>query len=287
MIPSNHYSPLAFFPTDGVISSGIARQHKNKSYTLGDFPIIASSSQIPPFQLITEAGDFIAFMYLVDAETGSRISDVKAEAGVTAIDEGTFSIISCDGGTMTSLEVGKTYHIELLCNSNTYVSETFCVRDTSNMIKVEYYHNTIFELHDDTYFNYGNNFKHFFYINAEIARPRYEFVNNYTINNGIPQIKRQSSKKVHSIFTLANEPQLDFMRIIQMHDFITIYDQKYNERYDVDEFLIIPEWKERADVAEVVIEFTTGTVVATANKGYGITQSKDYDRTDYDQTDYQ
>ena len=55
---------------------------------------------------------------------------------------------------------------------------------------------------------------------------------------------------------------------------------KYGRNYDCDTFLITPEWQEQGNLAKVVAEFETDTVIKKIGQGYTIPQAGDFN-TDY------
>jgi hypothetical protein len=63
-----------------------------------------------------------------------------------------------------------------------------------------------------------------------------------------------------------------------MADLVNVRDG-YGREYSCDTFLATPTWQEYGDIAEVALEFTTGTIVK--HIGYGWTRSGDYDSADF------
>ena len=56
------------------------------------------------------------------------------------------------------------------------------------------------------------------------------------------------------------------MRFIRMADYATI--QYHGQTYNLDTFLITPEWEDNGDVASVEAEFDTATVAKKIGRGY-------------------
>ena len=73
---------------------------------------------------------------------------------------------------------------------------------------------------------------------------------------------------------LASEYLLDVMRFIRMADYATI--QYQGQTYNLDTFLITPEWEDNGDVASVEAEFDTATVAKKIGRGYIVSNKGDF-----------
>lgn len=182
---------------------------------------------------------------------------------------------NCDviinGGEISAfdLPIGQYYAV-MDDGTQTWYSEVFTVIDDSEpYLKIEWYDNADFVMDAGIIvYKYANNtqFKNVLYLQSDIAKPEYVFEEEGETRDGYFFPSKQISEKRYRFSFLASEYLLDVMRFIRMADFaeITYHGQKYN----LDTFLITPEWEDNGDVAAVEAEFDTATVAKKIGLGY-------------------
>jgi hypothetical protein len=109
-------------------------------------------------------------------------------------------------------------------------------------------------------------FKNVLYLQADIAKPEYPFEEEGETRDGYFFPIKQISEKHYRFSFLASEYLLDVMRFIRMADYARI--EKNGQIYNLDTFLITPDWEDNGDVAAVEAEFDTATVAKKIGQGY-------------------
>lgn len=166
------------------------------------------------------------------------------------------------------------YYAEMSDGEQTWYSEMFtCVNDISGYLKIEWWDVDDFYT-DAGVIRYKNPlFRNVAYLCADIAKPEYIFEEDGETRDGYFFPAKQISEKRYKFTFLASEYLLDVLRFVRMADFVRI--TKDGQTYDVDSFLITPEWEDEGDVAVVQAEFDTQTVAKKIGRAY-VTTSGDF-----------
>lgn len=162
------------------------------------------------------------------------------------------------------------YYIELGDGVQTWYSEVFTVvNDISGYLKLEWWDVEDFRMDAGTIvykYTNGTQFRNVLYLQADIAKPEYPFEEEGETRDGYFFPIKQISEKHYRFSFLASEYLLDVMRFIRMADYAHI--EKNGQIYNLDTFLITPDWEDNGDVAAVEAEFDTATVAKKIGRGY-------------------
>ena len=272
---NNNLSVLPFY-------TNIQEQDWRKSYAYGDvYPLFSQAGFLLPFQIIREHRNNAVSdvrLYRKDGTLVVNITSQIAEAGLTVV---SFSTLGYDVILYPAIfpimnMFDGQYYLRLSDGIETWYSEVFtCVQDMSGYLKVEWYNdeNMVFA-GGQVVFN-NPRFHNFLYFATEIGKPDYTFEEEGENRDGYFFPAKQLSEKRYKFTILAPEYLCDAMRIIRMCDHVRITD-KYGRHYDCDTFLITPEWQEQGNLAKVVVEFETDTVIKKIGKGYIVTTGADF-----------
>lgn len=265
---NNNLSVLPFY-TD------INKQDWRKSYAYGDvYPLFSQAGFLLPFQIIRRHTNFeILSVQLYRKKDNRLIADLTTsmfEAGLTIVpfDSLGYDIILYPAVfQLMNMEDGQ-YYLKLRDVIQTWYSEVFTiVQDISSYLKVEWYNeqNIVFTGGQCVFNN--PRFHNFLYFATEVGKPEYTFEEEGENRDGYFFPSKQLSEKRYKFTILAPEYLCDVMRIIRMCDYVRITD-KYGRNYDCDTFLITPEWQEQGNLAKVVVEFETDTVIKKIGSGF-------------------
>lgn len=163
------------------------------------------------------------------------------------------------------------YYAVMADGTNTWYSEIFTVvNDIAPYLKIEWWDLEDFIM-DSGVIVYDNpKFKNVLYLDADIAKPEYVFEEEGETRDCYFFPVKQISEKRYRFNFLASEYLLDVMRFIRMADFAEI--EYHGQRYNLDTFLITPEWEDNGDVAAVEAEFETATVAKKIGTAYNQNQ---------------
>ena len=166
----------------------------------------------------------------------------------------------------TSMSNGQ-YYLVIGDGQQEWYSEIFTVvNDISGYLKIEWWDIEDFEMDAGTIVYENPRFKNVLYLCSDIAKPEYIFDEEVIERDGYMFPVKQISEKRYRFSFLASEYLLDVMRFIRMSDYICI--TKDGQTYNVDSFLISPEWEDNGDIATVDAEFETATVAKKIGLGY-------------------
>ena len=162
------------------------------------------------------------------------------------------------------------YYATISDGTQTWYSEIFTVvNDIEPYLKIVWWDNEDFTMDAGTivykYAN-GTQFRNVLYLQADIAKPEYPFEEEGETRDGYFFPTKQISEKHYRFSFLASEYLLDVMRFIRMADYAHI--EKNGQIYNLDTFLITPDWEDNGDVAAVEAEFDTATVAKKIGRGY-------------------
>lgn len=167
----------------------------------------------------------------------------------------------------SQMENGQ-YYIELGDGVQKWYSEIFTVvNDISGYLKLEWWDIEDFRMDAGTIVYEQPAFKNVLYLCSDIAKPEYEFSEEIIERDGYTFPVKQVSEKRYRFSFLASEYLLDVLRFVRMADYakITKGGQTW---FNLDTFLISPEWEDNGDIAVVDAEFTTATVAKKIGRGY-------------------
>lgn len=275
MTINNNLSVLPFY-TD------ISEQDWRKSYAYGDvYPLFSQAGFLLPFQIVRDHRANTISNVVLFRKDGTQIGNITnnmLEAGLTIV---SFASLGYDVilfpaiFPMFSINDGQ-YYVSISDGVETWYSEVFTVvQDMSAYLKVEWYNdeNIVFAGGQCVFKN--PRFHNFLYFATEVGKPEYTFEEEGENRDGYFFPSKQLSEKRYKFTILAPEYMCDVMRIIRMCDYVRITD-KYGRNYDCDTFLITPEWQEQGNLAKVVAEFETDTVIKKIGKGFIIPNGADF-----------
>lgn len=273
-IPNNNLSVLPFYDS-------IDEQSFRRSYAYGyKFPLICARGFLPPFQLrIADpvmATDVAVYEFeLVNAQTGAVVvvwqetyAGGSMHVSLKAYDDA-YTLVIYDGRTpipaLANIPQGQ-YYIRLTAwkgygaESTTYYSDVITVVALlDGYICVSWWDDSDLIL-DGGRISYADGFRNFVYLNTEIGKPEYTFEEEGESRDGFFFAEKQISEKVYNCVALMPEYLCDVMRLVRLSDHVHIVDG-YGRTYACDQFLMSVDWQEQGDLASVVIEFQTDTVV--------------------------
>lgn len=279
MVPNNNFSVLPWY-------TSIEQQNARKWWAYGHvYPLFTSAMFMLPFQIIREHSDAETLQdFRIYTKNGALVGNytaaiapyisVKSFAGLgydVIVFAGQFPVFQqfADGQYYARLRIGGIY----------WYSEIFTVvNDISEYLKITWWDNNDFTMDAGTIvYRYAGNtqYRNILYLQADIARPEYQFEEEGETRDGYFFPIKQISEKRYKFKFLASEYLLDVMRFIRMADFATI--EKNGQTYSLDTFLITPEWEDNGDIASVEAEFGTATVAKKIGVGYIRTQRGDFD----------
>lgn len=275
MTINNNLSVLPFY-------KDISEQDWRKSYAYGDvYPLFSQAGFLLPFQIVRDHRANTITSVVLFRKDGTQVGDITnnmLEAGLTIVP---FALLGYDVilfpaiFPMISMNDGQ-YYISIYDGIETWFSEVFTVvQDMSAYLKVEWYNddNLVFAGGQCVFKN--PRFHNFLYFATEVGKPEYTFEEEGENRDGYFFPSKQLSEKRYKFTILAPEYLCDVMRIIRMCDYVRITD-KYGRHYDCDTFLITPEWQEQGNIAKVVVEFETDTVIKKIGKGFIVSTGADF-----------
>ena len=249
----------------------INEQNHRKNYAYGEiYPLYSPYDRLLPFQLtrrhLTTIANWSAMLVSMADGTQTDITQyVTGSTGFMVIDGSAQDTIAYSPltGWSWSMPEGR-YYVVLSDGTNTWYSEVFTVVNyLKNYLRISWrsiYDQPIGDgaiLYDSLPMPYRN----VLYFAAQLGKPEYTFDEEGERRDGYFFAEKQVSTKTYKAFITAPEYLCDVMRLIRMADYVKVTDG-YGNEYDCDTFLITPTWQEQGDLAQVTIEFTTGTVIA-------------------------
>ena len=147
---------------------------------------------------------------------------------------------------------------------NTWFSEVFnVVRSAEPYLKLSYWDTDNF-VTTDGHIDYSIPYKNYLYLPTEVGKPEYPFEEVAQNRDGYTFVEKQISEKKYKFTFIAPEYLLDALRIVRMHDHITILSK--GVLYDVENIIIDPKWQDQGDLASVEVEFECDTVIKKIGK---------------------
>lgn len=289
---NDNHNCLPFYPS-------LNEQNAAKNYAYGNiYPLYAPHNKLLPFQLtrehLTQSNWSIIAHYLNDSAMDLDITSavtgtlgwLVVENSHTALMDNTpmDTIVCCMQFGMVGVSLAEgQWWVEITDGENVWYSETFVVvRDLSQYLRVEWRNLTDVQLNEGAilYENLGFNFTNVLYFATELGKPEYPIEEEGENRDGYFFAEKQISSKTYKAVITAPEYLCDCLRLVRLADIVDVRDG-YMRDYPCDTFLATPTWQEQGDIAEVVLEFTTGTIVK--HIGHGWTRSGDYDSADFNE----
>ena len=270
MIPNNNFSVLPWY-------TSIEQQNARKWWVYNRvYPLFVPAGFLPSFQIIYEKVNIVdpLFIRLYKAD-GTLVGDYKDEiigTGLRVEARPGYTIVVYPGTSpfLPALENGQYYLSLQLYSREVRYSEIFTVvNDIQPYMKIEWWDVEDFYMDAGVIiYKFANNtqFRNILYLQADIAKPEYIFEEEGETRDGYFFPIKQISEKRYRFAFLASEYLLDVMRFIRMADYARI--EKNDQIYNLDTFLITPEWEGNGDVAAVEAEFDTATVAKKIGRGY-------------------
>lgn len=248
------------------------------------YPLFTPAGFLLPFQILLPYRSVPAMTQCVlyDANDDSIVdSSVKSKLDETGF---TFKQFQSLGYTVavyagglpafTTMNNGR-YYLKITINGTAYYSEIFTVvNDIAPYLKIEWWDVEDFVMDAGVIAYTEPAFKNVLYLQADIAKPEYQFEEEGASRDGYFYPTKQISEKRYRFSFLASEYLLDVMRFIRMADYARI--TKNGQVYSLDTFLITPEWDANGDIATVDAEFDTATVAKKIGVGYIKAQRGDF-----------
>lgn len=267
MVPSNNFSPLPWYESIGEQN---ARKWwiNNKVY-----PLFGQGAFCVPFQIILphnstrSVGDVNFFLYTAEGEfvSGAAISE---DNGLRLYQFDDYDIYVWNGTSPVrsgGLENGR-YYWRFSDEIDERYSEVFTVvNNTEPYLRISWYDREDFVM-DAGRIVYQGGYVNTLYLQADLAKPEYNFTEEGEERDGYFYPTKQISEKRYRFKFWASEYLLDCMRFIRMADFATV--SYRGKLYQLDTFLMTPEWEDAGDVAAVTAEFDTATVAKKVGLGY-------------------
>lgn len=270
MIPNNNLSVLPWYKS-------IDEQNARRWWVYGRvFPLYVPAGFLPPFQIMREHNDSLTIsnlkLYDINGILLGDFTTEILEAGITIVpftDDG-YDVIIFPGTlpVFTALNNGQ-YYCQLSDGQNVWWSDVFTVvNDIEPYLKIEWWDTEDFIM-DAGRIVYRTNqwtFHNILYLPATLAKPEYIFTEEGEERDGLFYPVKQISEKRYKFAFLAPEYLLDVTRFIRLSDYVKIV--YHGQQYNVDAFLLTPEWDSNGDIATVQVEFETNTIAKKVGVGY-------------------
>lgn len=268
MVPNNNLSVLPFY-------TSIEQQNARKWWIFGKvYPLFTPAGFLLPFQLIRPHRNNAISVFRVYTKDGQLVGDYSGQISelgfsIKSFTNDGYDVIVYAGQlpAFTQMQNGQ-YYVVLGDGVQTWYSEIFTVvNDISGYLKLEWWDIEDFRMDAGTIVYEQPAFKNVLYLCSDIAKPEYEFSEEIIERDGYTFPVKQVSEKRYRFSFLASEYLLDVLRFVRMADYarITKNGQMW---FNLDTFLISPEWEDNGDVAVVDAEFTTATVAKKIGRGY-------------------
>lgn len=179
--------------------------------------------------------------------------------------------------------VGR-YYLRVTDGVNVWYSDVFTWTDAGNLLRIQWYDEENLITDSGIIVYRDPRFINNLYLCTEVGKPEYQFTEEGETRDGYYFPEKQLSEKTYKATILAPEYLCDVMRLIRMADHIRITDT-YGRIYDCDTFQLDVKWEEQGDLASVVMEWQTDSVVKKVGVAYVRRMAGDYNidyNDDYD-----
>ena len=275
MIPNNNLSVLPWY-------TSIDQQNARKWWIYGRiYPLFTPATFMLPFQILRShrAGTTISSFRIYTKDgilVGNYTATIQPYIAVKAFAAFGYDVIIFAGQlpVFSQFQNGQYYAV-LSDGTETWYSEIFTVvNDIAPYLKITWYDLDDFIMDAGAIVYKNPTFKNVLYLDSSIAKPEYPFEEEGETRDGYFFPIKQISEKHYRFKFFASEYLLDVMRFIRMADYATI--EYHGQTYNLDTFLITPEWEDNGDVAAVEAEFDTATVAKKIGVGYIRAQRGDF-----------
>lgn len=213
-------------------------------------------------------GTLVADVYKPGLWAGKHIETAPLGISPNNVD---YLIFGAGGVTFDNpVPIGQ-YYLKASDGSTEWVSDVITfVNSADDYLCIEWKDDDDFYMDSGVIVYTSPTFKNRLYLQADIAKPEYEFEEEGDTRDGVFYPTKQISKKKYKFNFLATEYLLDVMRFIRMADYINISWQKPNETVHLypSTFLMTPDWEKEGDLAGVAVEFETDTVAKKIGLAY-------------------
>lgn len=184
-------------------------------------------------------------------------------AGLTDIDAPSMgcsiSVFPAFSPVTSSKLAEGVYYLIVSDGIRTWYSEMFnVVNDTHQYVKIEWWDNQDLVFDSGKIIYENPSFRNILYLDTNIGKPEYKFEEDGKERDGYFFAEKQLSEKVYKFVFIAPEYVCDAVRFVRLSDNIVI--SKGDAVYNVDSFLAEMNWQDQGDLADVDVEFRTGTV---------------------------
>ena len=246
-----------------------------KWWTYGQhYKLYSAEGKILPFQFPREKnGVQISTVEIIDFNTGA-IQDITANMVLTGLQVAEFvdldyDLIIYEGNAQIGRPdlIPGTYYLKMEDgNGLIWYSEVFifCL-SLEKLVKVEYWHGEDF-CYNGGHIRYTAPFKNRLYVDSDIAKPNYPYLEEVEERDGFELPLKQISYKQYRFEARIPEFLIDALRGIPLHDFVEVtYD---GDVLAVDKFIMNdPVWFNQGDLARVEVELRTDTIVLVDGRG--------------------
>ena len=259
MIQNNNLSILPFYDS-------VEKQNHRKDYAFGEVFCLASPNRrILPFQFViphTPTTSSTVYLKKLDGTSSENITSQMEATGLKSIENAVpgYDLVVYPGKLLMVIDTPEgQYYLELVNGGVSHYSEVFTVvRNLQEYLKLSYSCNCNLE-YKNGLIDFSDNFIFEVYLPTQLGRPDYPFEEEVEKRDGYTFVEKQISEKTFKFDFLAPEYLLDAMRIIRMSDNILITSKGVS--YEVDTFLMTPEWEDGGYLAGVNVEFQCDTVI--------------------------
>ena len=252
---------LGYFSTDEPYFKGYWKLPMNTDYFCVQMKATGTDAYISAADTHKNVINKVV-LHSLDGKVNTNITNKMADSGLMVL-SGTSTeydtvIFMANGNSPINAKEGQ-YYLSITAGDNyTWYSEVITlVNNIDNYLKVEWWdeENLVFDSGSIIY----NGFKNTLYIDTNIGKPEYKFEEEGKERDGYFFAEKQLSEKVYKFIFLAPEFICDAFRFVRLSDNINIY--KNGVHYTVDSLLAEVNWQDQGDLADVSVEFRTGTVV--------------------------
>lgn len=232
-------------------------------------------NQIPPFQFPrNKTGNEIIWFRIHNCETGV-VDDITAEikeSGLSLRQYTNYDMIVYPASVkFVGINVGAgTYYATMSDGVTTWYSETFTMDlKIEHKVEIEYCNkSSIFYPNGGSptgEMDYSSGYRNRIYLDTQIGQPRYPNSNEVVERQARRYPKQRVSYKEYTMLAQVPEHVIDTLRLVWLHDEITI--RENGRTYEVVDFDIPndPEWK--GPLAQIEIVFITDVYVTKVASG--------------------
>lgn len=272
MSSNNNLSVLPFH-------ADVSEQHHRLPYAYGAiYPLFVPLGELPPFQiqrehaasqpvtaveLYTSGGTLVADITATVSATGLYVVDLSAYGADVIVYNAVMPLTL----SASVRQVGQ-YYLRVATSAEEWFSDIFTwVADISPYLRLQWYDEENL-ISDGGIIVYDSpKFINSLYLCTEVGKPEYQFTEEGENRDGYFYPEKQVSEKTYKAVALAPEYLCDVLRLVRMADHIRITDRN-GRVYDCDTFETEVKWEDQGDLASVVMQWQTDTVVKRVGVAY-------------------